>query len=420
MDHETQVSILKELFRQLDSNVNVDAGEQLRNPASVYTSHDIAEKEWQQLFRQHPQIIGISGDLPESGNYLTLDDFGAPILATRDAGGRFRAFLNACSHRGARVAGERRGIRARFTCPFHAWTYSGEGELLRVPRSEDFGELDKRCHGLRELPAVEADGLLWVHPDPCGHLDAGGLPGKLGREISGLGVGEVLYQAESTIDMGLNWKLANDTFGETYHFSRLHHDTLGQLFHGDILSYQTFGQNHRFVIASRDIDDLRGRPESEWRVLDGTLVVYYLFPNVQLTVSRLGANLVRIYPDGINPGRSISRISYYLRPEVAQALARADSPVVDASNTYDYEARHGNQMIAPAATMEIFRSTIEQEDYAMGVDTQRAAESGLLTHLLFGRNEPALHHFHRCFSQALDLPPPEVIATASGLRAASG
>lgn len=417
MMHVKQVEIIRELFRQLDENVNVDAGEQLLNPAEVYTSSRIAEQEWQTLFRNQPQVIGLSRDLPETGSYITVDDFGVPVLATRDAGGNLRAFLNACSHRGARVAGERRGRRDRFTCPFHAWTYSGEGELLRVPRAGDFGELDKRYHGLRELPSVERDGLLWVQPDPHGKLDVALLPGSLGTELAASGIGEMVYQGESSIDMPLNWKLANDTFGETYHFSRLHHDTLGQLFYGDVLAYEELGRNHRFVIASRDIEDLRERPEKEWRLLDGALVVYFLFPNIQLTVSRLGANLVRIYPDGVNPGRSVSRISFYLRPEVVDALASAGGAAVDASNTYDHSARHGTDVIAPEATMEIFRSTIEQEDYAMGVDTQRAAESGLIDHLIFGRNEPALHHFHRCFSAALGLPPPQVLAAPAGLRA---
>jgi hypothetical protein len=59
MDHATQVRILRELFRQLDSDVNVDAGEQLRNPTRVYTHPDITVKEWQQLFRGHPQLVGL-------------------------------------------------------------------------------------------------------------------------------------------------------------------------------------------------------------------------------------------------------------------------------------------------------------------------------------------------------------------------
>jgi phenylpropionate dioxygenase-like ring-hydroxylating dioxygenase large terminal subunit len=415
MKHVKQVEILKELFRQLDHNVNIDAGEQLLNPADVYTSPSIAQQEWQTLFRKQPQVIGLSQDLPETGSYITVDDFGVPVLATRDSEGRLRAFVNACSHRGARVAGDRRGRRERFTCPFHAWTYSGEGALLRIPRAGDFGELDKRYHGLHELPSAERGGLLWVHPDPQGKLDEQ-LPDSLGTELTAFGIGEMGYQGESSIDMPLNWKLANDTFGETYHFSRLHHNTLGQLFHGDVLAYEELGRNHRFVIASRDIEDLRARPVEEWRLLDGALVVYFLFPNIQLTVSRLGANLVRIYPDGTNPGRSVSRISFYLRPAVVDALARAGTVAVDASNTYDHAARNGTDVIAPEATMEIFRSTIEREDYAMGVDTQRAVESGLIDHLIFGRNEPALHHFHRCFSEALDLPPPQVLAGRAGLR----
>ena len=215
MKHAKQVEVLRELFRQLDENVNVDAGEQLLNPVDVYTSSTIAQREWQTLFRQQPQVIGLSQDLPQSGSYITVDDFGVPVLATRDTNGKLRTFVNACSHRGARVAGERRGRRDRFTCPFHAWTYSGEGELLRIPRAGDFGELDKRYHGLRELPGLERDGLLWVQPDPQGRLDGDPLPGSLGTELAAFGIGEMVYQGESTIDMPLNWKLANDTFGET-------------------------------------------------------------------------------------------------------------------------------------------------------------------------------------------------------------
>ena len=44
----------------------------------------------------------------------------------------------------------------------------------------------------------------------------------------------------------------------------------------------------------------------------------------------------------------------------------------------------------------------------MGESTQKAAENGLLEHLLFGRNEPALHHFHNTFREALGMAVLEV------------
>ena len=45
----------------------------------------------------------------------------------------------------------------------------------------------------------------------------------------------------------------------------------------------------------------------------------------------------------------------------------------------------------------------------MGETTQQTAESGVLEHLVFGRNEPALHHYHNTFREALNLAPLERI-----------
>ncbi|MEL0048140.1 MAG: Rieske 2Fe-2S domain-containing protein, partial [Gammaproteobacteria bacterium] len=103
MKHDLQVTIIKELMAQLDAGKNVDAGVQYKMPTESYVCPDIAARERQAFFRDHPQLIGLSGDLPEAGSYLTLEDFGVPILATRDKAGQFRAFLNACRHRSVKV-----------------------------------------------------------------------------------------------------------------------------------------------------------------------------------------------------------------------------------------------------------------------------------------------------------------------------
>lgn len=405
MQRDTQVRILKELMRQLDDDVNIDAGVQYRNPASAYTCPDLASREWQTFFRRHPQMIGLSGDLPESGSFLTVDDFGVPILTTRDEAGRFRAFLNACRHRGVRVANEPRGQSSRFMCPFHNWTYSSEGELVGVPRQADFGELDRSCHGLVELPAVEKYGLLWVHPEPGGELDPDLLLGGLGEELDGWNFDKMVYMGESLLKNDLNWKLANDTFGETYHFPRLHKNTLANLFLGDALVYETFERNHRFVWANRSIDSLRTQDESEWDYQTGAGWLYYLFPNVQLSGGGASASVIKIYPDGDNPGRSITRVGHYALPELL-AFNQTAERTVGPEAAYDLEARQG-AAVSLEATMEVFDSTIEQEDYRMGETTQQSAASGLLEHVLFGRNEPALHHYHNTFREALGMPPME-------------
>ncbi len=407
MQRARQIGILKELMRQLDEQVNIDAGVQYRNPVEAYTSPSIAQQEWQMLFKAHPQMIGLSGHLAGANTFFTVDDFGVPVLATRDAHGRFRAFVNACRHRGVRVANESRGQAARFTCPFHNWTYASDGELVGVPRAHDFGPLNRAEHGLVELPAQEAHGLLWVHPQPNGQLDVSSLLGGLEDEIAGWNFANLVYMGQSELRNRLNWKLANDTFGETYHFPRLHRNTLGKLFHGDALVYETFGRNHRFVWANKGIDALREQPEDQWSFEAGAGWLYYLFPNVQLSGGGHSASVIKIYPDGDNPGRSVTRVDHYYSQEMINAASNAQT-LITPQDVYDPQARRG---AAPSieATMEIFDSTIEQEDYRMGETTQQAAESGVIDHLLFGRNEPALHHYHNTIRSALKLPPLEAV-----------
>jgi len=209
--------------------------------------------------------------------------------------------------------------------------------------------------------------------------------------------------------MNLNWKLANDTFGETYHFHKLHKDTVGRIFYGDALDYEVIGRNHRFVFPSRGIDRVRTKPRSEWRLTHGAVVLYYHFPNIQLVIGRRTVNLIRIYPIKNSPGKSCTMVSHYFSDELieAQSVESDDGPEITSENIYNLERRSG-ALPSVVSQNEVFVSTVSEQDYVMGESTQKAAENGLLEHLLFGRNEPALHHFHNTFREALGMNALEV------------
>ena len=98
MLREEQVRLLKGLISHLDAGTNVDAKGIVENPADTYTSEERFSEEKNKFFEEYPQIIGMSGDLPEPGSFLTIEDFGAPVLATRDETGAFKAFANVISH----------------------------------------------------------------------------------------------------------------------------------------------------------------------------------------------------------------------------------------------------------------------------------------------------------------------------------
>jgi len=412
MEQALQVEILKELMSQLDEGRNVDAGVQYRMPTSSYVCPEQAKKEQEEFFQNHPQLIGLSGDLPEPGSFFTMADFGTPILATRDAGGEFHAFLNACRHRSVKVASEERGKKSLFMCPFHHWSYANTGDLVSIPNEEHFGAIDKSCRGLLELPAIERHGMLWVHPRVGGDLDVRELLGTdLDDELGSFVMNEHQFLGAKTIDMKLNWKFANDTFGETYHFGKLHKDTLGQLYYGNNLHFHLFGRHHRFVTASRGIDMMREMPEDDWRIEQGTFVLYHLFPNIQLITSNGATTLIRIYPHSDGANRSVTQVGFYFQQALIDGAKEREGKI-DSSKVYDHKAQQ-ERVADLEASLEVFHSTIEMEDYVMGEMQQKAAENGQLNEIIFGRNEPALHHFHTNYRQALGQPPLEELAEAS-------
>jgi len=377
---------MKQLLAHLDAGTNVDAGGLRLLDTSVYTDPERAERERREFFLGGPQCVGLSGDLAEPGAFLTNNDLGVPILATRDAQGHFRAFVNSCRHRGALVETEERGTKRRFSCPFHAWTYDSGGALVGVPKPEHFGEIDVACHGLRSLPAEERHGLLFVHPDPDGVLDLDALLGEwFNDEFPTWNFGDLIPINRDAYDTACNWKLAMDTFGETYHFSALHKDTLYNSFHGNVQCYDDDGHLHRMILCRRDIDEMRLLPEDEWDISIAGLPVYWIFPNVILMPFRFGCFLVRAYPTPDDPGRHVSRVDFYMKSALANAQGE--------------EAVEVNQFIATVA--QNFSEIIRDEDYVMGESQQIAANAGALDHIIFGRNEPALHHYHNTYATKL-------------------
>jgi len=409
MKHATQVALVKELLAAIDGKHTADAGCVVKNPTSSYTCRDLAAREWDAFFRNHPQVLGCSGELPAPGSFMTTADFGVPILATRDERGRFHAFVNACRHRGAALASAERGTQNRFSCPFHAWTYANDGRLLGVRMDEQFGAVDKSCLGLVELPSAEKYGLLFVHPQVDGTLDVDGLLGaEFAAELAAWQLERCTYEGASVLDMPLNWKIANDTFGEIYHFASLHKNTLANLLHGDAATYREFGQHHRLCLASKYIDVMRGQPEAHWSLPAAGVIAYYLFPNIQIVILNQMIVLVRIYPNRDRVGQSLSRVSHYAAPHMVPELALSGG-VSQLSGDHLYNAETDAPLaFSLSAITELFISTVEHEDYLMGTKTQTAANSGKIDHFLFGRNEPALHHFHNNYRRALGMPPLEV------------
>ena len=383
---EEQQRLLTILKAGFDQNGGEIHGEGIvRSPLSDFTCPDLLAEERRIFFRETPLFMGLSTDLPDNGTYWADSQAGVPILMTRDEDGQFHAFVNTCRHRGAQVVPDGRGAQTRFSCPFHAWTYASRGDLIAVNREQRFGTIDKGSFSLLELPAAERHGMLWVKPTPGGEIDVDERLGGLEDDMAHWRLSEHSYAASQVVPAQANWKLAVDTFGENYHFDVLHRKTLSKDIRGNLQTHDIFGRNYRMVFALVQRFEELGQAAlnlNEWPFRSMTLSVYFIYPNTIFLVDPGAVDVVRIFPDGDNPSRSRTAHSFYVTEKARGHFAG-----------HRFEER-----------FEGFNAVVQHEDYAMAASTQRCAEAGLQSEVLFGCNEPALLHYHNMHRQGLGRP----------------
>jgi hypothetical protein len=210
------------------------------------------------------------------------------------------------------------------------------------------------------------------------------------EEFSSWNFQDLTFANEEEYQTEMNWKLAIDTFGETYHFSVLHKDSLFQSFHGNCQMFDSFNRNGRLILCKRTIDEMRKLPESDWDICSGSLPVYYLFPNIIFIPTPEGAFLVKEYPAENSPHKSFSKISFYFYPHVLERIKELEKTGINGKELL--EEQYGG-----------FASVIRDEDYVVAASSHRGLRTGTLDYLTFGKNEPALHHYHNTYRQALGL-----------------
>jgi phenylpropionate dioxygenase-like ring-hydroxylating dioxygenase large terminal subunit len=354
------------------------APEVMRVPASHYLDPARFEQERARIFRRLPLVVALSCELQGPGAYRALTAAGVPVLVARGSDGAVRAFLNACSHRGAQVVLDGSGTARRFVCPYHAWAYDERGALVGILSAGDFGEIDKSCHGLTALPCAERAGLVWVTLDPASRLDLDTFLCGYDALLDEFGFAGWHLVARREV-AGPNWKIAYDGYLDLYHLPILHKNTFGPDFPNRAL-YYAFGPHQRVDAPNPLLAKLAGTPEAEWDPRYLLAGVWTIFPHVSIASFDAGGRGVlvsQLFP-GERVGESVTVQSYLLE------------------QTPDAERR-----AAAEKNFELLGYVVREEDYATGLRQQRALASGAKPHVLFGRNEGGGQRFHRFVEQLL-------------------
>ncbi|MGD9943406.1 MAG: aromatic ring-hydroxylating dioxygenase subunit alpha [Burkholderiaceae bacterium] len=117
---------------------NPDAVRALVQPDRVhrdlYISQELFELEQEHFFANTWNYAGHDSQIPQPGDYLTVDIAGQPLIVVRHSDGSVRVMMNRCAHKGSRLVSQPCGNTGKFfRCPYHAWTFKTDGSMLGIP-----------------------------------------------------------------------------------------------------------------------------------------------------------------------------------------------------------------------------------------------------------------------------------------------
>jgi phenylpropionate dioxygenase-like ring-hydroxylating dioxygenase large terminal subunit len=193
-----------------------------------YTDPSIFERDMQRMLLRHWFCAGHVSSIPSAGDYFVVELGAESVILLRNSAGDVRALLNVCRHRGSRICAGRSGraAAARLTCPYHAWTYDLDGNLLAARQMPDSFRREEM--GLKKLAVQVIEGLIFV-TFAARPLDLAPAVKALAGSAGVHGWASARVAHREMYSIRANWKLAVENYMECYHclpahpeFSKLH------------------------------------------------------------------------------------------------------------------------------------------------------------------------------------------------------
>ncbi len=365
------ISLARRALHHLHHKTTDQADEIMSLPVDAYVDPVRYERELERIYKHRPLALALSVELPAPMHYRAMTVIGTPVLLVRGADGVARAFLNACRHRGASVCEEGRGTAQRFVCPYHAWRYDTQGKLIGIYDPEKFGKVDAMSHSLTELPCAERSGMIWVSLTPGESWDIGDWLCGFDKELDTLDLGNWFLYDQREIT-GPGWKVCWDGYLEAYHHNTVHANTLAKYTIGNLMLHDTYGPHQRLTMGRKTLGELDQLPEEQWDPQTHLRLIHSVFPNVSLSGIVGDHCLVTQMFPGATPDKTITR----------QTILAAREPVTP------------EQKQATATFSAMALEAVQDEDYKVGAKIQAGLKSGANKAFVFGRNEPAIQHYH--------------------------
>jgi len=378
---------LADLVNRLDQSRLTGAREIGDEAGTVPVGHFNDPAHWQReqdaLFARWPIVAAHSAELP-LGSALPFDALGVPIVLTRAADGRVRAFFNVCRHRGMALIASSGTEPASakpckaLVCPYHAWTYELDGRLRHRLHADTFDGIDPATLNLVELPCDEAAGLVFVMRTPGPAFSAAAFLQGLDAHLHWMGLPQMVVFRKVDRTYAANWKLTVDAFLEGYHIRVLHRDTIYPFFADAFTVNFHAGPHQDSLVARRAAFEAFAPPIDRYALCKLATPTQLVFPNTFLIWHPDYVSLIGMFSPAVDQVRWVHTM-----------LIPPDRSGEDWKPHWE-------------KTFRLIEQTVfEQEDIATAVATQRGFASGANAALHLGRLEHEVLRFHRGIDDAL-------------------
>ncbi len=367
-------------FQPDDSPFTQGPNESFTLPARYYYDKTIYEAEKSAIFYRSWWYAGHKSQLLEAGSYLTVKIHQQNVFVVRDKAGELRGFYNVCQHRGHELLNGT-GKATHIVCPYHAWTYGFDGELIAARNSQQVKGFNKCDFSLKPVRVEQFCGLVFVNLD----ADAVSLKqqsGNLEDEIRHYcpRVDEMVFAQRDTYDVACNWKTIVDNFLECYHCHVAHKDFVDLV---DMNSYRT--KTHG-IYSGQISSAVRSADNAAFTVKKGDVdfgyAGWYLWPNLTIWAYPGEANLSVLQMTPAGTERTIEFQDWFLPGTTPSEQQKA---------AMDYQ-----------------KEVLQPEDIGLCESVQRGLRSNgynqgrfMVDEAMSELSEHAVHHFQRLVMQAM-------------------
>src|SRR6184192_2513656 len=306
-------------------------------PGRYYTSPEIYAEEQERIFTERWVCAGRAAEIPEAGDYVLRRIAGESVIVVRGRDGALRAFYNVCRHRGTRLCEEPQGrFSETIQCPYHAWTYTIDGQLIGAPHMDEVAGFEKRDYPLHPVALETWEGFAFLkllrEPEQLSQTFAP-LVGRFSR----FNLPSLRSARRIDYDVRANWKLIFQNYSECLHCPGVHPE-LSKISpydssENDLTEGPFLGGFMR--IASDKSLTMSGNacalPVGNFGNEDFRFVFYYsIFPNMLLSLHPDYAMVHQLEPQ--SPERTLIFCDWFFNPE---AFERSDFEPDDAVEFWD-------------------------------------------------------------------------------------